>query len=232
MLKISNLTKNYTVGGKELTVLSLDYLHVNKGEQIALLGPSGAGKTTLLHIIAGIVRPSTGNVLVLDTDILELTEAELDRFRAEHIGFVFQNFNLLPGFTALENVKLAMQFSHTIPHRERSKRAALLLEQVGLGHRLHHLPAQLSNGEQQRVAIARSLANQPAIILADEPTASLDYSNSQEVIQLLQELCSENDSTLLLCTHDLDIVPYFKRSIHLEPPGRNKVKESLQHVHP
>ncbi|WP_040951688.1 ABC transporter ATP-binding protein [Gorillibacterium massiliense] len=216
MLHISNLSKIYPLPGRK-TAEALRIANFNMGdrEKVALVGPSGSGKSTLLHLIAGILRPTTGSIRLLDHQLETMGEAELDRFRASRIGYVFQSFNLIPGLSALENVTAAMSFGRVIPARERKARAATLLDQVGLSHRLQHKPAQLSSGEQQRVSIARALANRPALVLADEPTASLDYDNAQQVFILLTEACQLHGAGLLLCTHDLDIAGKLDRIVRI-----------------
>ena len=178
------------------------------GEQTVLIGSSGGGKTTLLNIIAGITTADSGEVVISGTNIARLPEASRDRFRAERIGYVFQTFNLLPAFTALENVLLGMSFGG---HKADRQRAIQLLERVGLKHRLHHKPSQMSVGEQQRTSVARALANTPRLLLADEPTANVDVSNQQNVLQLLRDSCRENNVSLLLVTHAQDVAAQFER---------------------
>ncbi len=169
---------------------------------MALWGPSGCGKSTLLNILSGLLRADSGQVIVDGIDLQTLNEGQLDQFRGERLGFVFQTFNLLTPFTALQNVLLGMRFSDTIPAKEWKSRATALLGRVGLSHRLHSRPATMSVGEQQRVAIARALANRQKLIVADEPTGSLDPKTSNTVMDLLLELCREQKVTLLLVTHD------------------------------
>ena len=169
--------------GSELPILDIKEFHVAAGEQAVLMGRSGSGKTTLLHVIAGISRPDAGVVRIDGCDITRLSEAGRDRFRADKIGYVFQTFNLLPGFSALENVLLGMSFAGTAGPTP--ARARKLLERVGLKHRLTHRPAMLSVGEQQRVAVARALANRPKLLLADEPTANVDAGHQQQIIDLV-----------------------------------------------
>lgn len=178
------------------------HFHAKTGDHVALWGPSGCGKSTMLNLISGLLRPDSGRVVVDGVELHKLSEGKLDQFRGERLGFVFQTFNLLAPFTALQNVLLGMRFSDTIPPAERKARARQLLVRVGLGHRLHSLPATLSVGEQQRVAIARALANRQKLIVADEPTGSLDPKNAASVMDLLLELCREEQHTLLLVTHD------------------------------
>ena len=159
--------------GSVLPVLDIDRFQIEKGEQVVLVGSSGGGKTTLLNIISGITTPDEGSVRIDDNDITKMAEVVRDRFRAERIGFVFQTFNLLPAFSALENVLLGMSFTNAGVNRAKAKE---LLDKVGLSHRLDHKPGQLSVGEQQRVAVARAMANSPSLLLADEPTANVDLS--------------------------------------------------------
>ncbi|MDR0703605.1 MAG: ABC transporter ATP-binding protein [Planctomycetaceae bacterium] len=209
MLEIKNLKKSYLLpDGEELPILEIPKWSVEAGEQVVVVGASGCGKTTLLHIIAGILRPSSGHVLIDGWDTPILTEAERDQFRARRIGYVFQTFNLLQGFTALENVMIGMTFAGTRSDRHRAKD---LLEKVGLGHRLHHQPAQLSVGEQQRVSVARALANKPKLVLADEPTANVDVGNQQQVIDMLRNTCEEEQVALILVTHAPEVANQFKR---------------------
>jgi putative ABC transport system ATP-binding protein len=209
MLEIKNLKKSYLLpDGEELPILEIPKWSVEAGEQVVVVGASGCGKTTLLHIIAGILRPSSGHVLIDGWDTPILTEAERDQFRARRIGYVFQTFNLLQGFTALENVMIGMTFAGTRSDRHRAKD---LLEKVGLGHRLHHKPAQLSVGEQQRVSVARALANKPKLVLADEPTANVDVGNQQQVIDMLRNTCEEEQVALILVTHAPEVANQFKR---------------------
>jgi putative ABC transport system ATP-binding protein len=192
-----------------------------EGEQCALEGQSGSGKSTLLHVISGIMRPDAGRVTIDGVDITRLDEARRDRVRADKLGLVFQQFNLLPGFTALENVLVAMSFGSGRPDRWR---AADLLAAVGLSHRLHHKPAELSIGQQQRVAVARALANRPRAILADEPTASVDAAHQRQVIDLVRGTCTEQGVALLLVTHDPAVAAQFPRRLRLEDFNRAAVR--------
>jgi putative ABC transport system ATP-binding protein len=209
MLELRKLTKSYTEpDGSELPILDIPHWRVDAGEQVVVVGPSGCGKTTLLHVIAGILRPTSGHVMIDGWDIPLLNEAERDQFRARRIGYVFQTFNLLQGFSALENVLLGMTFAGG---RHNKKRARDLLERVGLGHRMHHKPAQLSVGEQQRVSVARALANQPKLVLADEPTANIDVNNQQQVIDMIRETCREEEVALILVTHSVEVASQFER---------------------
>lgn len=206
---LENVVKSHPdADGSRLRILNIARYEVPAGEQVALLGPSGGGKTTLLNVISGISAPDKGVVRIGGIDIGGMTEARRDRFRALKVGFVFQTFNLLPAFTAIENVLLGMSFTGKSPDR---KRAADLLERVGLSHRVHHKPGTMSVGEQQRLAVARALVKQPAVLLADEPTASVDLSNQEKVLNLLRETCRESNVTLLLVTHDQSVADRFSR---------------------
>jgi ABC-type lipoprotein export system ATPase subunit len=214
MLSLKGLKKSFQEpGGGRLPILDIPDFELGEGEQAVLLGRSGCGKTTLLHVIAGISTPDSGQVVVDGVDIARLGEAERDRVRAEKVGYIFQTFNLLPGFTALENVLLGMTFAQG---RRDERRAKDLLGRVGLGHRLRHRPGTLSVGEQQRVAVARSLANKPRLLLADEPTASVDPKHQEAVIDLIRSTCREESVALFLVTHAPEVAAQFERVEHLE----------------
>jgi putative ABC transport system ATP-binding protein len=218
MLHLNNVKKAFrNPDGSQLPIIDIAEFHVAPGEQMVLAGRSGSGKTTLLHLIAGISRPDSGSVKVDTFDLTLLPEAECDRFRAGRIGYVFQTFNLLPGFSALENVLLGMRFAHGRPDAIRARR---LIERVGLGHRLHHKPTMLSVGEQQRVAVARALANKPKLLLADEPTANVDTGHQQQVLELLREACDEEKVALILVTHTPEVAAQFDRIEQLEEINR------------
>ena len=208
-LLIENLVKAYRQpDGGLVPVLDVERYALAAGEQAALLGASGGGKTTLLNVIAGLRTPDSGRVLIDGTDVTKLPEAARDRFRAERIGFVFQTFNLLPAFTALENVLLGMSFGGGRADRGRAKE---LLDRVGLSHRLHNRPARLSVGERQRVAVARALANRPSLMLADEPTANVDAANQQTILDLVRGACREGQVSLLMVTHAPEVAAQFDR---------------------
>ena len=218
ILAITDLVKTFSQpGGGSLTVLDIPSLEVAVGEQVALIGKSGGGKTTLLHLIAGLLVPDEGSIRIAKTEITRLSEQGRDRFRAGSIGYVFQTFNLMPAFTALENVKLGMTFGSG---RRDSSRAGDLLERVGLADRAHYRPAQLSVGQQQRVAIARALAGSPKILLADEPTANVDPASAENVLQLLNEACREDGVAMAVVTHDMNVAERFERLERLEDINR------------
>lgn len=208
-LVIDNLKKSYREpGGGRIPILNVSRFELKNAEQVVLIGTSGGGKTTLLNVIAGITAPDSGSVVIDNIEVTRLNEPSRDRFRAQKIGFVFQTFNLLPAFSALENVLLGMSFSGKGTHRDR---AIDLLNRVGLGHRMNHRPTQLSVGEQQRVAVARALANRPSLLLADEPTASVDVANQDTILQLIRDACHEHQVSLLLVTHSPDVASRFNR---------------------
>ena len=218
MLLVENIKKAYREpNGEVLPILDVPHLQLEAGEQVVIRGRSGGGKTTLLNVIAGLATPDAGKIVVQTTDVTRLPEAARDRFRARHIGFVFQTFNLLAGFTALENVLLGMTFTG---QRSDRRRATELLGRVGLGQRLSHKPAALSVGEQQRVAVARALVNRPVLLLADEPTANIDPAHQQQVIDLLREVCRAEKVAMLLVTHSPEVAGQFDRVEHLENLNR------------
>jgi len=217
-LFLENVKKSYREpDGRMLRILDIPSFTVSRGEQMLLVGPSGCGKTTLLHVIAGISCPDRGVIRIDGIDVVRLSEAARDRFRAAKIGYVFQTFNLLPAFTALENVLLGMTFAR---NRRDRKRAEELLERVGLQHRRSHKPAALSVGEQQRVAVARALANRPSLILADEPTANVDRANQQHIVDLIRTTCREEQVTLVMVTHAMEVAEQFERVDRLDVINR------------
>ena len=219
MLLLENVRKTYIEpNGQPLPILDIPRFSVEAGEQMVLVGNSGGGKTTLLHIIAGICNPDLNSakpcrVMLDGIDIATKSEAFRDRFRAQKLGYVFQTFNLLPAFTAYENVLLGMAFAS---ERNDPQRAVRLLGRVGLAHRSQHKPAAMSVGEQQRVAVARALANRPRLLLADEPTANIDPKNQQAIIDLIRETCSEEKIALIMVTHSPDVAKQFSRVDRLE----------------
>ena len=207
LLLLDGLTKAYPLPGGGLhRVVDVAEFALAAGEQRALRGESGSGKTTFLHLIAGILAPDAGRVALDGRDLAALGEAGRDRVRAEAIGYIFQTFNLLQGHTVLENVELGMAFGRGIDRAH----AVALLQRVGLGDKLGHFPRQLSTGQQQRVAVARALANRPKLVLADEPTGNLDRKNAREALALIREVCRENGAALLLVSHDEEVLKQFE----------------------
>ena len=207
LLQISGLTKSYPrPGGGIHRIVDVPVFGLAAGDQLALRGESGSGKTTFLHLIAGILAAESGSIVLDGRVVTALGEAARDRLRAEAIGYIFQAFNLLQGHTVLENVELGMAFGSGVDRA----RAVALLERVGLGDRLGHYPRQLSTGQQQRVAVARSLANRPRLVLADEPTGNLDRRNAREALGLIREVCRESGAALLLVSHDERVLASFE----------------------
>lgn len=213
ILKVSNLTKTYKSGEASLTVLHDVSFEVIRGASCSIVGPSGSGKTTLLGLCAGLDNPSSGSVMLNGIVLDKLSEDEKAKVRNQHIGFIFQNFNLLPTLTALENVMIPLELQNR-PHPR--KRAMELLEKVGLSDRVKHYPAQLSGGEQQRVSIARAFANEPAILFADEPTGNLDGETGATIENLILELNKTAGTTLIMVTHDLDLAKRTDRVITMK----------------
>ncbi|MDQ1237831.1 MAG: putative transport system ATP-binding protein [Thermodesulfobacteriota bacterium] len=198
---VENLSKSYTRGDQIVPVLRDISLAVEQGEFVALMGPSGSGKTTLLNLIAGIDRPDGGKLTVGGVDIAKLTESELSDWRAGHVGFIFQFYNLIPVLNALENVELPLLLT-SLSRKERADHAIAALEAVGLADRMDHYPSQLSGGQQQRVAIARAIVTDPLIVVADEPTGDLDKNSATEVLNLLSRLNQQFQKTIVMVTHD------------------------------
>ncbi|MEW6202796.1 MAG: ABC transporter ATP-binding protein [bacterium] len=215
IIELKELTKIYFMGEVKVNALDDVSLTVKKGEFVSIMGPSGSGKTTLLNIIGCIDRPTSGHVMISGTDVTAMSERELDILRLHKIGFVFQRINLIPILSAAENVELPMEIAG-VPPGERQKRTAELLRSVGLAHRANHRPGQMSAGEQQRVGIARAIANQPDILLADEPTGNLDSKTSLEIITLLRRLNTDYGQSIILVTHNAEIGESAHRTIHIK----------------
>jgi ABC-type lipoprotein export system ATPase subunit len=211
VLTVTRLVKRFSspeAGGAAVEIVRVEALSLAAGAHVALRGESGSGKTTFLHLIAGILAADEGRIVIDGEDVAALGESQRDRARAARIGYIFQTFNLLQGYTVLENVVLGMSFG---PGGVDRARARALLERVGLGHRLHHFPRQLSTGQQQRVAVARALANRPKLVLADEPTGNLDRAHGREALTLIREACREAGAALLLVSHDPEVLAQFEQ---------------------
>jgi putative ABC transport system ATP-binding protein len=216
LLYLENVSKSYDMGkAGELTVLKNINLKINKGEFVAITGPSGSGKSTMINLVGALDAPSKGTIYLKNTDISSMSESALAVLRGETIGFVFQQFNLIPTLNSLHNVMLPMEFVEANP-KESYDRAVQLLEMLGLGDRMYHKPTELSGGQQQRVAIARALANNPEIIVADEPTGNLDSATGKFVMDFLHKLNTKENKTIILVTHDLNLIEYAKRVIYLK----------------
>jgi putative ABC transport system ATP-binding protein len=215
LISISHLTKTYKRDKQEITVLKDLSIDIEQGDFVALMGPSGSGKTTLLNIIAGIDRPTQGEVMIAGTNIGVLTETELAKWRSRHIGFIFQFYNLIPVLTAFENVELPLMLT-PLSKSERRRQVELALSVVGLADRMDHYPRQLSGGQEQRVAIARAIASDPDIFVADEPTGDLDRVSAEEILTLLERLNKEFGKTIVMVTHDPSAANRARIVHHLE----------------
>lgn len=215
LIVCNRLSREYRKGENVIRPLDELTLEVPKGDFLALMGPSGSGKTTLLNLIAGIDSPTGGSLIIDGTDISTLTRNRLAAWRSEHVGYVFQLYNLVPVLTAYENVELPLLL-HGLSRSERHDRVMTALERVGIADRSDHFPRQLSGGQEQRVAIARAIVTDPGIIVADEPTGDLDKSSAHAVMQLLQSLNRELDKTIIMVTHDPKTTDYAKRTLHLD----------------
>ena len=224
IIETDDLRKQYEVGGVPIKALDGVSLKLRRGDYISIMGPSGSGKTTLFNMIGGLDRPTQGRVFIDEVEISRLDAYELAWLRCHKVGYIFQTFNLLPVLTALENVSLPMIFAGT-PRKERDKKAAGILNMVGLEKRLQHRPSELSAGQQQRVALARALANDPSIILADEPTGNLDFQTGHEIIQLLRNINKERGVTIIAATHDLKIIDVSDSVIYMRDGKIEKIDD-------
>ncbi|HLK66968.1 MAG TPA: ABC transporter ATP-binding protein [Bryobacteraceae bacterium] len=215
MIETRNLTKEYVRDEFHVIALKNVSLEIHKGEFVALMGPSGSGKSTLLHLAAAMDRATKGEIQVLGHNLQELSDRQIAHWRNENVGFIFQQFNLLPVLTALENVELPLKLTN-LKKAERMEHATTALKLVGLGDRLHHFPRQLSGGQEQRVAMARAIVTDPALILADEPTGNLDAASAQEVLTILSKLNKDFGKTIVMVTHDPHAAQFASRVQHLE----------------
>ena len=213
MIELQNVTKTVRSGIEDLTILDNVSLNIYDGEFVSITGASGSGKSTMLGLIAGLDAPTTGAILIDDADITKMSEDSLAQIRSEKIGFIFQSFHLIPSLTAFENILIPMEI---VGFKDAKQRAEKLLSDVGLTNRGHHYPSELSGGEQQRIAIARAFANQPKILLADEPTGNLDSKNGENIFELMTELHDLNKVTLVLVTHDQKLAELAQRQVILK----------------
>jgi putative ABC transport system ATP-binding protein len=215
MIQCRGLSKSYHKGSTVVTPLEALDLDVPKGEFLALMGPSGSGKTTLLNLLSGIDSPTSGSLVIAGTEIAKLTRSDLTRWRAKHVGYIFQLYHLVPVLTAFENVELPLLLAH-MSKRERHERVENALALVGLGDRIHHTPSELSGGQEQRVAIARAIVADPEILVADEPTGDLDRESATRILELLRQLAAEFEKTIVMVTHDAKAAAAADRTLHLE----------------
>ncbi|MEY3969942.1 MAG: hypothetical protein RL617_955 [Pseudomonadota bacterium] len=225
MIHIAGLRKVYRRGEQDVLVLDGLSLHVNRGDFVALMGPSGSGKSTLLNLIAGIDRPTSGLIQIDGADITQLNDAQLAQWRAKHVGFIFQFYNLIPVLTAYENVELPLQLTD-LPASERRAKVEAALAAVGLADRMTHTPNELSGGQQQRVAIARALITNPSLIVADEPTGDLDRQSASDILAMLNRLNREMGKTIIMVTHDPKAAEAARAVIHLEKGQLGSIVET------
>jgi putative ABC transport system ATP-binding protein len=215
LIQVRGLNKTYRRGGEQIQVLQGLNLDVDKGDFVAFMGPSGSGKTTLLNLLGGLDLPTAGTITVAGDEITHMSSGKLTEWRARHVGFVFQLYNLIPVLTAMENVELPLKLTQ-LKKQERRDHAATALKLVGLGDRLDHYPRQLSGGQEQRVAIARAIVSDPTFLLCDEPTGDLDRKNADEIMALIQELVAKHGKTVLTVTHDPVVAARAQTVLHLE----------------
>lgn len=214
IIEIRDVVKSFAVGNSTMTILKGISFHVKAGEFVSIVGPSGNGKSTLLNMVTGIDRPSSGEIIVTGKPVHKMSEDQLAGWRGENVGIIFQFFQMLPALSIVQNVVLPMDLAHKFPARERRARAMALLERVGLADQADKLPSQVSGGQQQRAAIARALANDPALIVADEPTGNLDSRNSQDVFELFNNVVGSG-KTLLMVTHDKELASRVPRVVEI-----------------
>ena len=222
MISCSGVTKVYVMGKEEVHALRGVTVDIEKGEYVSIMGPSGSGKSTLFNIVGGLDTPTAGDVQVAGCRLADLNSSQLAWFRCRKIGFIFQSFNLIPTMSALENVAIPRVFAGDTPRAAREA-ARRVLDRVGLGHRLDHLPSQVSGGQQQRIAIARALVNEPLIVLADEPTGNLDLHTGEEIIDLLNEMKANLGVTIITATHDMKMLSCSDKIIRIEDGSVKRV---------
>lgn len=233
LIDVKGLRKVYRMGEEKIVALDNINFTIAKGEFCCLLGTSGSGKSTLLNLLAGLEKPTKGQIVIKNTHVEKLNERQLAKFRRDNVGFVFQSYNLLPMLSALENVSLPLTFKG-VPRVIRNKRSKEMLKSVGLGDRLKHKPSQMSGGQQQRVSIARAFIGKPEIVFADEPTGNLDSKTTKEVMDLITSMARKNKQTLIIVTHDIEIASYTDKIIYIKDGNiekieiRNKMGEEMQ----
>lgn len=214
LIEAKNVVKKYKVGTEVITALDDVTLSIAQGEFLAILGTSGCGKSTLLNMLSGLERPTKGDVIINGVRINKVNEKNMSRFRSREMGFIFQQYNLIGSLTALENVMLPLTIQG-VSKKERVERSKAILERLGLGNRLQNKPSQMSGGQQQRVSIARSLVSEPKIVFADEPTGNLDSHTTIEILEFLREIVREQNKTLIMVSHDLEVAMYADRIVHM-----------------
>lgn len=230
ILEVQNLCKTYGSGEAEVNALNQVSFSVRKGEFIAIIGESGSGKSTLLNIVGGLDNPTSGKVWIDGKDVFSMSEKKLTIFRRQHIGFIFQSFNLMDTMNAIENVALPLTFQG-MDRRIRTRKAEQMLDMVGLSKYKKHKPTQMSGGQQQRVGVARALVVEPEIIFADEPTGNLDSRTSREVMELMQQVVREKNQTLIMVTHDNELAGFADRIFHIRDGKILKIEEKPREAH-
>lgn len=225
LIVLRDLTKIYRMGDEKIVALDKVNLDIYKGEFICLLGTSGSGKSTLLNMMAGLEKPTKGEIIISNHHIEKMNEKNITKFRQLNVGFIFQSYNLIPTLTAMENVSLGLTFKG-ISRAKRNKMAKEMLENVGLVNRLHHKPSEMSGGQQQRVSIARAFVGNPKIIFADEPTGNLDTKTTLEVMDLMTTMAKESKQTLIIVTHDTELADYVNRVVYLRDGHIEKIEEN------
>ena len=214
IIEVKNATKIYKVGNEKILALDNVSFTINKGDFCCLLGSSGSGKSTLLNIMAGIEKITSGEILIKGKNITKMGEHQLAKFRQKYLGFVFQSYNLINSLNAIENVELPLIFKE-VPHKIRIKKAKIMLEKVGLKERMKHKPTQMSGGQQQRVGIARAFVANPEVVFADEPTGNLDSKTSNEIMQIIKQMATDYNQTIVMVTHDVTMAKYANKIIHI-----------------
>lgn len=229
-MRALNLTRTFTTRATTTVALRRVSLDLHCGEFTVLMGPSGSGKSTLLAVLSGLLRPSSGQVLIGGKDLWSLSEHEQEQFRRRHFGFIFQGYNLFPALTARQQLEVVLRWGERVPARESRRRADSMLSLLGLGNKLHLRPMQLSGGEKQRVAIGRALVKEPDFCFADEPTSALDWAHGEEVVQLLRTAAHDRGASVLAVSHDARIVPYADRVFYLEDGSLREQSQEIPHT--
>ena len=225
LIVLNNVRKVYKMGDEKIVALNDISLSIKKEEFICLLGTSGSGKSTLLNMMAGLEKPTRGEIIISKHHLEKMSEKDLAKFRQQYIGFVFQSYNLIPTLSAMENVSLGLTF-RGVPKSKRDKMAKEMLQAVGLGNRLHHKPSEMSGGQQQRVSIARAFVGRPQIVFADEPTGNLDTRTTLEIMNLITGMAQEFNQTLIIVTHDVEISDYTHRIVYVRDGNVEKIVEN------
>lgn len=227
IIEVKNATKIYKVGNEKILALDNVSFTINKGDFCCLLGSSGSGKSTLLNIMAGIEKITSGEILIKGKNITKMGEHQLAKFRQKYLGFVFQSYNLINSLNAIENVELPLIFKE-VPHKIRIKKARIMLEKVGLKDRMKHKPTQMSGGQQQRVGIARAFVANPEVVFADEPTGNLDSKTSNEIMQIIKQMATDYNQTIVMVTHDVTMAKYANKIIHIHDGHIEKIEGEIK----